>query len=104
MTEVRADFVKSIPEMLEALEQSARNGTTVGICSPALGTGIYITAVDKILYNSDFFDKSEITIVLKNYDVTGYFFSRNVLKLYEVRAVWPLLSPFENPFYRKDQN
>ena len=85
--------------MLEVLRTSMENGTAVGINAPVLGSGIYITAVEKILNNNDIFDQSEIVIVLKAYDITGYFFARNVIKLNEIKSVWPLRSPFKNPFY-----
>lgn len=98
-TDVKFDFVKTPGAMLNALVASKENGTAVGINAPALGTGTFITAVEKILNNNDIFDQSEIVIVLKAYDVTGYFFERNVIKLNEIKSVWPLKSPFKNPFY-----
>ena len=99
VAEVQFDFVKGTKAMLEILISSMLHGNAVGISSPALGTGIYITAVEKILNNNDIFDQSEIIIVLKGYDITGFFFERNTIKLNEIKSVWPLKSPFKNPFY-----
>lgn len=98
MQEVEFDFVKDSARMLEILRTSMLTGSAVGIQCPALGTGIYITAVDKILNHSDFFDQCEIVIVLKAYDITGHFFEKNVVKFYEIKSVWPLKSEFRNPF------
>jgi hypothetical protein len=98
MNEVRFDFIKETKAILEVLINSMENGNAVGISCPALGTGIYITAVEKILNNNDFFDQCEITVVLKGYDITGHFFEKNMIKLYEIKSVWPLKSPFKNPF------
>lgn len=98
MNDINFDFITDSKHILEALTYSMLNGNAVGINSPALGTGIHITAVEKILNNNDFFDQCEIIIVLKGYDVTGHFFERNVIKLYEIKSVWPLRSAFVNPF------
>jgi len=92
------DFVKDTGEMLEILSNSMKNGYAVGINSPVLGTGIHITAVDKILNYNDFFDQCEVVIVLKPYDITGHFFEKNVVHLHEIKSVWPLRSEFKNPF------
>ena len=92
------DFVRDTGEMLEILNNSMENGFAVGINSPVLGTGIHVTGVDKILNYNDFFDQCEIVIVLKPYDITGHFFEKNVIHLYEIKSVWPLRSEFKNPF------
>jgi hypothetical protein len=99
VNDIKFDFVKGSKPMLDILLNSMAHGNAVGISSPALGTGIYITAVEKILNNNDIFDQSEIVIVLKGYDITGHFFERNAIKLSEIKSVWPLKSPFKNPFY-----
>jgi hypothetical protein len=98
MTDVSFDFVKDATRILEVLKNSMQNGNAVGINCPSLGTGIYITVVEKILNDNDFFDRSEIMIVLRGYDITGYFFEKNIIKLHEIKSVWPLKSPFKNPF------
>jgi hypothetical protein len=98
MNELKFDFVRDTKEILEILTNSMLHGNAVGINCPAMGTGIFITAVDNILNDNDFFDQCEIIIIFKRYDITGYFFERNVIKLYEIKSVWPLKSPFVNPF------
>lgn len=92
------EFVHGSDAILEVLTTSLEQGQAVGINSPALGTGLYITAVEKILNYNDFFDQREVVVVLKGYDITGYFFEKNVVRLHEIKSVWPLTSKFRNPF------
>jgi hypothetical protein len=80
--------------MLTILAQSKSHGTAVGIKAPNLGTGIYVTAVEDIVIGD------EIVIVLKSYDITGYMFETNKLKLWEIGSVFPFKSAFENPYMR----
>src|SRR5690606_19477154 len=99
MSEADFDLVRDTDKILEILHESMKEGQAVGINCPSIGPGIYVTAVDKILNYNDFFDQCEVVIVLKGYDVTGYFFEKNVVRLYEIRSVWPLKSKFRNPFF-----
>ncbi len=92
------EFIRDSDKILEILNDSLRYGQAVGINSPTLGTGLYITAVDKILNYNDFFDQREVVVVLKGYDITGYFFEKNVVRLHEIKSVWRLNSKFRNPF------
>ena len=98
--DVKFDFVRAPGAVLAALVASKENGTAIGINAPVLGSGIFITSVEKILNNNDIFDQSEIVIVLKAYDITGHFFERNMIKLNDIKSVWPLKSPFKNPFFK----
>ena len=43
---------------------------------------------------------TEATVVLKGYDMTGYFFDKSVLKLEEIDSVIPFTALFGNPFLR----
>lgn len=88
------ELVSDPGEVLNILSESKAYGTAVGISAPNLGSGIYVTAVDDILMDED------ITIVLKNYDITGYILEKNKLKLGEIKSVFPFKSAFENPYMR----
>jgi len=42
-------------------------------------------------------------VVLKHYDINGYFFSTNHLTLEQISAVCPFRSKFENPFLSRQE-
>jgi hypothetical protein len=94
MKKLSMELVSDPGEMLNILSESKERGTAVGIKAPTLGSGIYVTAVEDILLDED------ITIVLKNYDITGYMLETNKLKLGEIKSVFPFKSAFENPYMR----
>lgn len=88
------ELVSDAGEILNILAESKQNGTAVGILAPVLGKDIYVTAVEDILMDE------HITIVIKNYDRTGYILETNKLKLGDIESVYPFKSPFENPFMK----
>jgi len=94
MQHLSMELVSDPGEMLNILAESKANGTAVGINAAPLGNEIYITAVEDVIIDED------ITIVLKNYDITGYMLERNKLKLGEITSVCPFKSAFENPYMR----
>ena len=94
MRRLSMELVTDPGEMLNILSESKANGTAVGIFAPLLGQEIYVTAVEDILVDKD------VTIVLKNYDTTGYMFETNKLKLGDIKSVCPFKSLFENPYMR----
>ena len=95
MEKLSMELVTDPGEMLSILTESKTSGTAVGISAPeVLGAEIYVTAVEDIVMDDD------ITIVLKNYDITGYMLETNKLKLGEIRSVCPFKSPFKNPYMR----
>ena len=94
LSNLSTELVSDPGEMLTILSESKDNGTAVGIQSAALGKEIFVTAVDDIIINED------VTVVLKNYDVTGYMLETNKLKLGEIKSVVPFKSPFENPYMK----
>src|SRR5690606_40941249 len=55
---------------------------------------VCVTAVEDIIIDKD------VTVVLKNYDITGYMLETNKLKLGEITSVCPFKSPFGNPYMR----
>ena len=94
MKKLSTELVSDPGEMLNILAESKVSGTAVGINAPILGSEIYVTAVEDIIIDDD------ITIVLKNYDITGYMLETNKLKLGEIKSVCPFRSAFENPYMR----
>lgn len=94
MTKLSMELVSDPGDMLNILSESMMHGTAVGIKAPNLGSGIFVTAVEDILVDTD------IIIVLKNYDITGYILEKNKLRLDEIGSVFPFKSAFENPYMR----
>jgi hypothetical protein len=86
------DLAKSSSDILKILIESKENGNTIGISSPLLGEGFFITAVEDIIL-----EEGETTILFKPFDVTGFMLPTNRLKLGEVDAACPLISRFQNP-------
>ena len=96
MNKLNTELIADPGEMLNILSESKASGTAVGINAPSLGSQIYVTAVEDIVIDAD----EDITIVLKNYDVTGYMLETNKLKLGEIKSVCPFKSPFVNPYMK----
>ncbi|MGC1240745.1 MAG: hypothetical protein WA874_04110 [Chryseosolibacter sp.] len=94
MRKLSRELVSDPGEMLNALAESKEKGTAVGICAPVLGKEIVVTAVEDILIGE------VITIVLKNYDITGYMLETNKVKLADIKSVCPFKSLFRNPYMR----
>ena len=98
MEKLSMELVSEPGEMLNILAESKTKGTAVGITAPVLGNEICVTAVEEIIIGAD------VTIVLKNYDITGYMLETNKLKLGEIKGVCPFKSAFENPYMRSLKN
>jgi hypothetical protein len=94
MQKLGTELVSDPGEILNVLTESKTHGTAVGINAPVLGKEIVITAVEDILIDES------VTVVLKNYDITGYMLETNKLKLGDIRSVCPFKSSFENPFMK----
>lgn len=93
---VDKEFITSSDTILQELVHSKINGNMIGISSPVLGAGMFITAIEDILLEG----KRSI-IVLKRYDITGHFLATNKVLLDKITAVCPFKSKFENPFLAK---
>lgn len=95
MKKLSMELITDPGEMLDILTDSKASGTAVGIIAPeVLGSEIYVTAVEDIAIGD------EITVILKNYDITGYMLETNKLSLAEIKGVFPFKSPFKNPYMR----
>lgn len=91
------DFVKNPAEIFKALLDSRDSGTAIGIKSPALGKGMFVTGVDDILVG----DGHENTqVILKGYDFTGHVLETNHLLLTEIEGVCKFSSKFGNPILK----
>lgn len=93
---VDKEFITSSDTILQELLHSKLNGNMIGISSPVLGAGMFITAIEDILLEGKL-----SVIVLKRYDITGHFLTTNKLLLNKITAVCPFTSKFENPFLAK---
>lgn len=93
------DIVTDPENMLLELLSSKEGQTVIGINAPVIGQGTYLTCVDDIIIG----DEEDIQIVLKGFDVTGYFLEKNLLTIGEIRSVIPFKSAFENPFLKEMQ-
>lgn len=100
MEDIEFLFLTHPHEMLEALKESKEKGSVIGICSTMLGGGIFLTSVENIFLENDIFEGGEIIIVLKRYDMHGYFLEKNTITLADIRSVCPLKAEFKNPFMR----
>jgi hypothetical protein len=96
MDQVTLDIIRKKEDMLRAILQSKISKSVIGIQSKALGPGTYMTSVVQLIVN----EADETTVVLKAYDMTGYFFDRSTLSLDEIEGVIPFTALFENPFLR----
>lgn len=94
MQNLSMELVCDPGEMLNLLAESKEKGTAVGIYAPVLGKEIFVTAVEDILIDV------EITVVLKNYDITGYMLETNKVRLGDIKSVCPFKSPFKNPYMK----
>jgi hypothetical protein len=95
MDGVRLEAVYDRNRIVALLRYSKDHGTVLGIHSPVLGGGVYITAVNCIITGE------ETTVVLSSYDSSGNILTTSKLKLADIRCVFPFQSVFENP-YTKD--
>lgn len=89
------NLAKSSSEILKIIIESKENGNTIGISSPLLGEGFFITAVEDIIL-----EDGETIILVKPFDVTGFLLPTNHLTLGDIDAACPLISTFKNPVLR----
>jgi hypothetical protein len=88
------EFTTASEEILRILIHSKEYGNVIGISSPFLGAGIFITAVDKIILDY------ETIVQLKPYDVNGGTLEKNVLKLTEITSACAFKSRYEKLYHK----
>lgn len=91
------DFIKDPKEVFKALLDSKDRGTAIGIKSPALGKGMFVTSVDDILIGDG---QENTNIVLKGYDFTGHVLDTNIVRLIDIEGVCKFTSKFGNPILK----
>lgn len=92
--DLELEFIKNRRSIYRELAISKEAGTVVGITSPVLGDGMFITAVDDI-YTTE----AGAVVQLKPYDMSGHFLARTQLSLSEIRSVCPFKTAYRNPLF-----
>lgn len=87
------EFVTSSEEILRILIHSKEYGNVVGVSSPFLGAGIFITAVEKVILDY------EVVIQLKPMDVNGEHLQKHILKLTDITCACAFKSRFEKLYH-----
>lgn len=91
------DFIRDSHEIFKALLSSKEQGTAIGIKSPLLGKGMFVTGVEDILVG----DGHENTrVILKGYDFTGHVLDTNSIRLTDIEGVCQFASKFGNPILK----
>jgi hypothetical protein len=80
-------------QIFKALFQSKRECTAIGIRAAVLGPDTMVTCVEDIIV-----EDGQTIIILKHYDSRGYILPSHKINLFEILAVHPFATPFENPF------
>jgi len=88
------EFTTASEEILRILIHSKEYGNVVGISSPSLGAGIFITAVEKIVLDY------ETVVVLKPFDVNGCHLEKNMLRLTEITSACAFKSHYDKIFHK----
>ena len=89
------EFMTTHDDILRVLIHSKEYGNMVGISSPLLGAGIFMTAVDKVILDY------ETIIQLKPFDVNGGLLEKNTLKLTDITTACAFQSRFEKLFHKR---
>jgi hypothetical protein len=93
------NFTREQGEILKALLNSKEKGTMIALAVPAIGSGVFITAVDDLFLND-----GETFIQLKSYDVTGRIIEKTKIPLKEIVGACPLHSQWQNPYLKNLTN
>lgn len=88
--------VRSRKEIARAIRHALDTNTVLGMYSPALGEGLFLTGVL-------FFDTShaEPIVTLNRYDHHGVLLHRTELGISEIKGVCSLRMKYENPLVKK---
>lgn len=83
-------------EITDEILKSKQEGNIVGIISPVLGSGMFLTGVDDLILA-----EGSSLVILKRFDVNGYLFPTHEIPLNSIKAVCPFTSKFRNPYLPK---
>jgi hypothetical protein len=92
------EFLTDSKDILRILIHSKEYGNVVGISSPVLGAGIFMTAVDKVILDY------ETIIQLKPYDVNGTLLETNKLKLTDITLGCSFRSRYEKLYHKAPEH
>jgi hypothetical protein len=90
------EFTLESDEILRILIHSKEYGNVIGISSPVLGAGIFITAVDRIILDY------ETIVQLKPRDVNGGTLEKSTLKLTDIISACAFRSRFEKLYHEHE--
>ena len=86
------ELIKTKKRLLSAVINCYKNQTLIGIFSPVLGEGMFVTGVH------DIYDYNEEPIVmLKRYDICGELLIRETLALNEIKAICIFDNAYKHP-------
>jgi hypothetical protein len=88
------EFMTSSDDILKILLHSKDYGNVVGISSPFLGSGIFITAVDQVILDY------ETVVQFKPKDVNGEALEKNTLRLSEITTACAFRSRYEKLYHK----
>lgn len=91
------EFMTASDDILQILLHSKEHGNVVGISSPFLGSGIFITAVDQVI------EDYETVIQLKSVDVNGGMLEKSTLRLSEITSACSFRSRFDTVCQKADR-
>jgi len=91
------EFTTATEEILRILIHSKEYGNVIGVSSPVLGAGIFITAVEKIILDY------ETIVQLKPYDVNGGLLEKSILKLTDITSACAFRSRYEKLYHKLPQ-
>jgi hypothetical protein len=88
------EFMTGTNDILRILIHSKEYGNVIGISSPVLGAGIFMTAVEKVILDY------ETIIQLKPYDVNGAVLGTSKLKLTDITTACAFRSRYDKLFHK----
>ncbi len=90
MNQTENDFITAKAAILRELLKSRSEGTTLGIWSTALGTGMFLCTVNEVCTDED---EEDIMIMLKENEFTSPHVNTHVVYLCEIDRVFSFKSP-----------
>jgi hypothetical protein len=94
-------FVKTNPEISELLIESQTTGTLIGVYSPMLGEGMFLTRVESICMENT---QNKKIVVLNRYDMSGHILATTRVALSDIRTVCPFNQIYKNPAFTLDSS
>jgi hypothetical protein len=94
--EIALRFVKTRKEITRAIINSLDNQEVLGIYSPALGEGLFLTGV--LFFETS---QAEPIVTLNRYDHNGVLLHRTELGISEIKAACALKMKYENPLLKR---